>query len=125
MEIEAVGREVIGAAIEVHRTLGPGLLESAYQRCLARELELRRLKVATEVPLPVNYKGEALEVGYRIDLLVEDAIVVENKAVQFVTAVHEAQIITYLKLSGHKLGYLINWNVPVLKDGLKRYVNGL
>ncbi len=113
---------IIGAAIEVHRILGPGLLESAYQRCLARELSLRHVKFESEVSIPVEYKGIRLETGYRIDLLVEDVVIVEVKAIAAIEPVHEAQLLTYLRLSGKKVGLLLNFNVPVLKDGILRRV---
>ena len=124
-DIEAVGRKIIGAAIEVHRHLGPGLLESAYQSALEWELRHQGLKVECEKLLPVRYKDVDLDAGYRLDMLVEDLIVIENKAVRQLDPVHEAQLITYLKLSGCRLGYLINWNVPLLKEGIKRIVHGL
>jgi GxxExxY protein len=113
---------VIGAAIEVHRVLGPGLMESAYLACLCRELEMRGIPFRREVPLPVRYKGEEIECGYRLDLLVDDRLVVELKAVASIEAVHEAQLLTYLKLGGWNVGLLINFNVPVLKDGIRRRV---
>lgn len=124
-DIEDIGRAIIGAAIEVHRHLGPGLLESAYQRALEWELRHQGFQVVCEKLLPVRYKDVDIDAGYRIDMLVEDQIVIENKAVRQLDSVHEAQLITYLKLSGCRLGYLINWNVPLLKDGIKRIVNGL
>lgn len=113
---------VIGAAIEVHRNLGPGLLESAYEVCLARELAGRGVEFQRQVELPVVYKGERLDAGFRIDLLVADAIVVELKAIEKVLPVHEAQLITYLRLSNKRVGLLINFNVPMLKDGIVRRV---
>jgi GxxExxY protein len=115
--------EIIGAAIEVHRELGPGLLESAYEECLCHELSLRRVGFQRQVPLPVVYKGVRLDCGYRIDLLVDDRIVVELKTVDRVLPVHEAQLLTYLKLYHRQIGLLMNFNVPVLKDGIKRMVN--
>ena len=115
--------EIIGAAIEVHRELGPGLLESAYEECLCHELSLRRVGFQRQVPLPVLYKGVRLDCGYRIDLLVDDRIVVELKTVDKVLPVHEAQLVTYLKLYHRQIGLLMNFNVPVLKDGIKRMVN--
>ncbi len=114
--------EIIGAAIEVHRLLGPGLLESAYEECLAKELALRRLNVERQKPVPVVYKDVKLECGYRIDLLVENRVVVELKSIESLAAIHEAIILTYLRLSGRRLGLLINFNVNVLKDGIKRYI---
>ena len=109
----------------MHRALGPGLLESAYQAVLAYELRKRGLVVLCEVPQGVHYDGIDIDAGYRLDMLIEQAIIVENKSVQALAPVHEAQLLTYLKLSGCKLGFLINWNVPLIKDGIKRMVNGL
>ena len=113
---------VIGAAIEVHKQLGPGLLESAYQECLARELLLRNITFEREVPVPVVYKGVHLECGYRLDFLVSNAVVVEIKAVDGIPSVFEAQLVTYLSLGGWKVGLLINFNVLMLKDGIRRKV---
>jgi GxxExxY protein len=115
--------QVIGAAIEVHRALGPGLLESAYEACLAFELAQRGLKVEPQKPLPVVYKEVHLDCGYRLDLLVENAVIVEIKAVESLAPIHQAQLLSYLRLSGCKVGLLINFNVKVLKDGLRRLVN--
>jgi GxxExxY protein len=115
-------RQIIGAAIEVHRELGPGLVESAYQACLARELALRDLPVEQEKPLPVEYKGLRLDCGYRLDFIVAGKVVVELKAVDTIHRIHEAQLLTYLKLTGCRVGLLINFNVPVLKDGIRRRV---
>ena len=117
-----ITHEIIGAAIEVHRLLGPGLLESAYEECLAKELALRKLTVERQKPVPVVYKDVKLECGYRIDLLVENRVVVELKSIESLAAIHEAIILTYLRLSGRRLGLLINFNVNVLKDGVKRYI---
>ena len=114
--------QIIGAAIDVHRALGPGLLESAYQACLARELTLRGIPYEQEKPLPIEYKGVRLDCGYRLDFLVAGKAVVELKAVDALHPVHEAQMLTYLKLTGCKIGLLINFNVPVLKNGIKRLV---
>ena len=117
-----ISKEVIGAAIEVHKVLGPGLLESAYEECLCHELSLRRMPFRRQVALPVEYKGIKLDCGYKIDLVVDRAVVVELKTVESILPVHKAQLLTYLKLSGSCLGLLINFNVPVLKDGVKRMV---
>jgi GxxExxY protein len=117
-----ITHEIIGAAIEVHRLLGPGLLESAYEECVTKELTLRNLTVEGQKPVPVVYKNVKLECGYRMDLLVESRIVVELKSVESLAAIHEAIILTYLRPSGHRLGLRINFNVNVLKDGLKRYI---
>lgn len=119
-----LSREVIGAAIEVHRILGPGLLESAYEECLCFELGLRGISYKRQIPLPLEYKGFRLNCGYRIDLLVEDLLVLELKASAGIDPVHEAQILTYLKLKGAWLGLIINFNVGLLKDGIRRVVNG-
>ena len=114
--------KVIGCAIEVHRILGPGLLESAYQRCMLFELRKQGLAVETEVPMPVNYKGEVLDCGYRVDILVEKSLILELKAAEAILPIHQAQILTYLKLSGLRLGLLINFHQPRLIDGLKRFI---
>ena len=113
---------IIGAAIEVHRQLGPGLLESAYQECLARELLLSNIQFEREVPVPLVYKGVHLECGYRLDFLVNNAVVVEIKAVDGIPPVFEAQLVTYLSLGGWQVGLLINFNVLMLKDGIRRKV---
>jgi GxxExxY protein len=113
---------VIGAAIEVHRNLGPGLLESVYQTCLSRELSLRGIEHRCQVGLPVRYKGELLDADFFMDVVVLDRLVVELKAVEKLQRVHEAQLLTYLKLSGIRLGLLLNFNVPTLKDGIKRLI---
>ena len=123
--INELTKLIIGAAVEVHRHLGPGLLESSYQHCLFRELQLREIEVIREMPLPVMYKGEQLDCGYRLDLVVMDSVVVEVKAVQNFDAIHEAQLLTYLRLGGWKAGLLINFNVPVLTQGIKRVVLNL
>ncbi len=114
--------QIIGAAIEVHRLLGPGLLESAYEECLCRELSLRNLKINRQLPVPVVYKDVKLECGYRLDLVVEDKVVVELKCIEAFAPVHEAIMLTYLRLSGYPVGLLINFNVTILRDGIKRFV---
>jgi GxxExxY protein len=114
--------QIMGAAIAVHRELGPGLLESAYQACLAHELMIREIPFDLERPLPVIYKGIQLDCGYRLDFVVADKIVLELKSVDALHPLHEAQLLTYLKLSGHRIGLLINFNVPKLKDGIIRRV---
>ncbi len=124
MQDNEITGAVIGAAIEVHKVLGPGLLESVYEAALKKELELRGLQTRQQVALPVTYKDEMVELGYRIDLLVEGRIVVEIKSVEVLHDVHLAQILTYLKLSGRRFGLLINFNVAKLADGLKRVVQG-
>ena len=121
--MNAITGEIIGSAIEVHKELGPGLLESAYEECLCRELSLRGVSFQRQVPLPVVYKGVRLDCGYRIDLVVDDKVVVELKTVDKLLPVHEAQLLTYLKLYHRQVGLLINFHVAVLKDGIKRMVN--
>jgi len=121
---EEIGFVIIGAAIEVHSHLGPGLLESAYQKCHAYELQNHGLVTACEVALPLRYKELSMEVGYRLDTIVEGRVLVEHKCVEKILPVHEAQLLTYLRLSGIRLGYLINWNVPLIKNGIKRMMNG-
>ena len=122
MEPKKITETIIGAAIEVHRHLGPGLLESTYQACLAREFHLVGLNFEQQKQLPVEYKGLKLQCGYRLDFLVEGIVVVELKTVESLLPVHESQLLTYLKLSGCKIGLLLNFNVPVLKSGIKRMV---
>jgi GxxExxY protein len=114
---------IIGAAIEVHRVLGPGLLESAYEECLCRELALCDLPFERQVPLPVVYKGTHLDCGYRMDIVVARSVVLEIKSVDGLAPIHDAQLLTYLKLSGLRTGLLLNFNVTVLKDGMKRLVH--
>ena len=114
---------IIGGAIDVHRELGPGLLESAYEECLCYELSQRGLSFLRQISLPLSYKGVKLDCGYRIDLLVEDSIIIEVKSVDALVPVHTAQLLTYLKILGKSVGLLINFNVPVLRRGLKRVVN--
>jgi GxxExxY protein len=116
--------KAIGAAIEVHRHLGPGLLESAYQACFCREMEVRGIPFQRQVLLPLEYKGLLVENAYKIDLLIANTVVIELKTVERLDPVHEAQLLTYLRLSNHWLGLLINFNVPVLKDGIMRRVLG-
>ncbi len=119
-ETDLLTGKIIGAAIEVHRNLGPGLLESAYEVCLAYELHLKNLKVERQQLLPIVYKGVKLNCDYRIDLLVEDEVIIEIKSVKDLAPVHEAQLLSYLKLRGGGRGLLINFNVPLLKDGIRR-----
>lgn len=122
-ELNALSYKIIGLAIEVHRHLGPGLLESTYQACLFYEIKKEGLKVEKEVSLPITYKEIKLEQGYRIDLLIENKLVVELKTVEIFTAVHSAQILTYLKLGNYPLGLLINYNSSILKNNIKRFIN--
>ncbi len=121
--LNRITESIIGAAIEVHRALGPGLLESAYETCLAFELVERGLKVEQQKPLPVVYREVKLDCGCRLDLLVEEEVIVEVKAVDRLAPIHQAQLLSYLRLSGCKVGLLINFNVKVLKDGIRRVVN--
>jgi GxxExxY protein len=117
-----ITHEIIGAAMEVHKRLGPGLLESAYEECLSHELRLRNLRVERQRGIPVVYKEVKLECGYRLDLLVEGRIVVKLKSVEGLAPIHEAIILTYLRLSGHKIGLLINFKMAILKDGVRRFI---
>ncbi|WP_299215544.1 GxxExxY protein [uncultured Aquimarina sp.] len=122
MTEDEISKIIIGCAIEVHRNLGPGLLESAYQECLCYELKKKGLKIYKEKPLPVIYKDIKLDQGYRIDILVENKVVIELKTVEHFTDVHSAQVLTYLKLGEYKLGLLINFHVSLLKNGIKRFI---
>ena len=125
MDLNEISGAVVDAGMKVHSALGPGLLESAYEACLIHELKKRGLAVPSQVALPVVYDGVRIDVGYRIDLIVEGLVVVELKAVDAVLPIHQAQLLSYLKLSGRKLGLLMNFNVLHLKDGIKRVVNNL
>jgi GxxExxY protein len=125
MSVNEITREIIAAAIEVHRALGPGLLESAYEECLCQELALRKIAFERQRPLRVEFKGIRIDCGYRLDLLVERKVVVEIKAVESLLPIHEAQLLTYLKLGDWKIGLLINFNVTLLKMGIRRKVLGL
>ncbi len=123
MEINQVSGAVVDAAMKVHSALGPGLLESAYETCLIRELRKRDLRVESQVPIAVRYDGETLDVGYRADVLVEGVVLVELKSVEAVLPIHKAQLLSYLRLSGKEVGLLINFNVEHLRDGIKRVIN--
>ncbi len=125
MHENELSEKIIGAAIKVHKNLGPGLLESAYEECLYYELEKLQLKIEKQKPMPLIYENVKLDIGYRIDILVEDKVVIEVKSVEPLNDVHLAQILTYLKLSNSKLGLLINFNVSLLKNGIRRVVNKL
>jgi GxxExxY protein len=125
METDIISNRIICAAIEVHRSLGAGLLESAYEECMCHELSLQGLSFERQKQLPVFYKGANLDCGYRLDLVVEGKIILELKSVIRIEPIHHAQLLTYLRLSGLKLGILLNFNVPLMKDGIKRVVNGL
>ena len=122
MSQDQLTEKIIGFAIEVHRELGPGLLESAYEACLAHELSSNEIRFARQVAMPLTYKGEKVDSGYKADLIVDDQVLIELKSVDQLLPIHEAQILTYLKLSGIRVGLLINFNARLLKDGLKRFV---
>jgi len=122
-KLDQITRQIIGAAIEVHKAIGPGLLESAYQACLAFEVRQRGLKVEEQVPLPVLYKEVKLDCGYRLDLLIEDSVIVEIKAAEQLSPIHDAQLLSYLRMAHKHVGLLINFHIRVLKNGLKRIVN--
>jgi GxxExxY protein len=124
-EFDQITETIIGAAIEVHRALGPGLLEAVYEECLCHELSLRGISFKRQVALPVRYKGISLDCGYRLDLLIEGKVVVEIKAIEKLLPIHKAQLLTYLKIGGWKGGLLLNFNVPLLKSGIDRIVHGL
>ncbi len=125
MDLNELSKKVIGAAIEVHKTLGPGLLESAYEECLCDELTLQGLSFERQKPLPVTYKGKLLDCGYRLDIVVEKAIILELKSCEKIEPIHRAQLLTYLKLSGLRIGLLFNFNCPVMRHGIVRVVNQL
>src|SRR3989304_4068083 len=122
LQDENLTERILGAAIEVHRHLGPGLLESAYETCLCHELHLRGLAFQRQVSLPIDYKGVKLDAGYRIDILVENRVILELKCVEEIAAIHEAQLLTYLRLTGAKVGLILNFHVPVMKQGIKRMI---
>lgn len=122
MNIERIGKDIVHCAVKVHTELGPGLLESAYQKCLAYELDQMGHKVQCELLLPIRYKGIQIDAGYRIDMLADASVIIENKTVERLLPIHEAQLLTYLKMKKLKLGYLLNWNVPLMKQGIKRMV---
>ncbi|MBZ0203995.1 MAG: GxxExxY protein [Ignavibacteria bacterium] len=125
MNENEIGKIVVDSALEVHRALGPGLLESTYETCLRHELTLRNLNIIQQKELPVIYKGLRMDKAYRLDLVIENKVIIEIKAVEELNNIHLAQMLSYLKLSGQKLGYLINFNVKLIKDGIKRVVNNL
>lgn len=124
MDVEVVATEIVDSAIKVHRVLGPGLMESAYQKCLKHEMERRGLFVQRELELPIIYEGVNIDAGYRIDLMVEHRVIIENKVVDVLLPIHEAQLLTYLRLRDLYLGFLLNWNVTLMKHGIRRMVNG-
>ncbi|HUT69104.1 MAG TPA: GxxExxY protein [Desulfatiglandales bacterium] len=125
MDINELSSKIIGAAIEVHKKLGPGLLESVYEECICYELSLRGISFERQKPLPVVYKGKKLDCGYRLDIVVENAIILELKSCEKIEPIHRAQLLTYLKLSDLNLGLLLNFNTPVMRDGIVRIVNKL
>ena len=125
MDIEVIGKCIVDAAIQVHRALGPGLLESVYQQCLCYELRTKGLEVSSEVPIPIRYGPITIDVGFRTDLIIENMAIVENKTFTQIAPIHEAQLLTYLKITELRLGYLLNWNVPLMINGIKRMVNNL
>ncbi len=124
-DIEEIATHIVHCAMNVHKALGPGLLESVYQQCLAYDLRKLGLSVACEVPLPVTYEEVRIDLGFRVDMVVEKAVIIENKTVEKLLPIHQAQLLTYLRLAKLELGFLLNWNVPLLKDGIKRMVNNL
>jgi GxxExxY protein len=123
MDINQLSNKIIGAAIEVHKTLGPGLLESIYEECLCHELNLRGFSIERQKLLPVSYKNKLLDSNFRLDIVVEESIIIELKSCEKIQPIHQAQLLTYLKLAGLSLGLLLNFNVPVLRDGIVRVVN--
>lgn len=125
MDENELSNKIVGAAIEVHRTLGPGLLESTYEECLCHELSLNQIPFVRQAQMPVVYKGIQLDCGYRIDIIVDKKVILELKSVAEIQPIHKAQLLTYLKLSGLKLGILLNFNVQLMKDGINRFVNNL
>ena len=124
-DIEAVARDIVDAAIKVHKALGPGLLESAYQECLAYETRKRGREVLTEQIVPIFYDNQQIDADFRLDMLIDGLVIVENKTVDTLLPIHMAQLLTYLKLKDCKLGFLLNWNVKLMKDGIKRVANGI
>ena len=122
LRYEGLTEQILGAAIEVHKSLGPGLLESAYEECLCHELNLRGIRFERQVIVPVTYKGVSLDCGYKLDLLIENTVILELKCVERITSIHEAQLLTYMKLLSKPVGFIINFNVPVLRAGIVRKV---
>jgi GxxExxY protein len=122
-QYEALAKEIFLASLEVHKIMGPGLLESVYEMCLIRELQLRNIFTESQVAIPLQFKGFALSKEYKIDILVEQKLIIELKSVEALLPVHEAQLISYLKLADKRMGFLINFNVPIIKSGFKRFVN--
>jgi GxxExxY protein len=124
-DIEETAKDIVHCAVNVHKALGPGLLESVYQQCFAYDLEKAGHVVACEAPVPVTYKEVKIDLGFRVDMKVDKAVIIENKTVEKILPIHEAQLLTYLKLTNHRLGFLLNWNVTLMKDGIKRMINDL
>ena len=124
-DIEETAHQIVHSAIRVHKALGPGLLESVYQKCLAYELEKSGLPIQCEVPLPVHYEKIRIDMGFRADMIVNNSVIIENKTVDKIAPIHEAQLLTYLKMTDLHLGFLLNWNTVLMKDGIRRMVNGL
>jgi len=124
-DIESTARKIVHAAVKVHKALGPGLLESVYQKCLAYELEKSGLKVQCEFPLPVHYDDIEIDAGFRVDIFVEGEVIIENKTVDKIAPIHEAQLLSYMKMAKAQVGFILNWNVVLMKDGIKRMVNRL
>jgi GxxExxY protein len=122
-DIEKIGKDIVHCAIKVHKALGPGLMESAYQKCLAYELEQLGHKVQCELLLPIEYGPVQIDAGYRVDMLIDDSVIVENKTVEALHPINEAQLLTYLRMKKLQLGYLLNWNVSLMKQGMKRMLN--
>jgi GxxExxY protein len=125
MDIESVASKIVATAMRVHTALGPGLLESVYQRCMEYDLKQEGSQVMCELVLPIVYRGMSIDAGYRIDMIVDDCVIVEHKTIERILPLHEAQLLTYLKMKNCKLGFILNWNVPRMKDGIKRMVNNL
>lgn len=125
MELEIIAKNIVHSAIKVHKVLGPGLLESVYQKCLTFELEKAGVNTKCEVPVPIRYGKVKIDTGFRADIIVEDSIIIENKTVDKIAPIHEAQLLTYLKITDLQLGFLLNWNVTLMKSGIKRMVNNL
>ena len=123
MELEIIAKKIVHNAIKIHKALGPGLLESAYQKCLAYELTNEGLKTECEVPVPIKYENIEIDAGFRADMIIENSIIIENKAVERILPIHEAQLLTYLKITNIKLGFLLNWDVALMKTGIKRMIN--
>ncbi len=125
MDIEEIATQIVDAAVKIHKNLGPGLLESAYQACLIHELRKRGLRVECELPQPILYDGVTIDAAYRLDMLVEGSVIIENKTVDSILPIHQAQLLTYMRLRGCKLGFILNWKVIQMRGGIKRMVNHL